>query len=72
MASQTAHHSAAAMDDDLRKNLSARLKAVEGQVRGLSRMVDDGRYCVEILTQYTATILRPASPMICNQIRQIG
>ncbi|MDP6125255.1 MAG: metal-sensing transcriptional repressor [Candidatus Latescibacteria bacterium] len=54
MASQTAHHSAAAMDDDLRKNLSARLKAVEGQVRGLSRMVDDGRYCVEILTQVSS------------------
>ena len=53
MATQTGEHHME-MDEGLRKDLSARLKAVEGQVRGLGRMVDDGRYCVEILTQVSS------------------
>ena len=32
-----------------------RLKRIEGQVRGLQRMVEDDRYCVDILTQIAAT-----------------
>jgi DNA-binding FrmR family transcriptional regulator len=32
----------------------ARLHKIEGQVRGLSRMVDDDRYCIDVLTQITA------------------
>ncbi len=32
----------------------ARLRRIEGQVRGLVRMVEDQRYCVEILTQLRA------------------
>ncbi len=31
-----------------------RLRRIEGQVRGLARMVEDERYCVEILTQLRA------------------
>ena len=31
-----------------------RLKRVEGQVRGLQRMVDEDRYCIDILTQLSA------------------
>jgi DNA-binding FrmR family transcriptional regulator len=31
-----------------------RLRRIEGQVRGLVRMVEDERYCVEILTQLRA------------------
>ena len=31
-----------------------RLKRVEGQVRGLSRMVEDDRYCIDIVTQIGA------------------
>jgi CsoR family transcriptional regulator, copper-sensing transcriptional repressor len=30
---------------------SQRLKRIEGQVRGLQRMVEEGRYCPDILTQ---------------------
>ena len=37
-----------------RKRLIDRLRRVEGQVRGLQRMVDDGRYCADILTQISA------------------
>ena len=31
-----------------------RLRRIEGQVRGIERMVDDDRYCIDILTQITA------------------
>lgn len=34
--------------------LRARLARVEGQVRGVSKMVDDDRYCVDVLTQINA------------------
>ncbi len=27
-----------------------RLKRIEGQVRGIQKMIEDGRYCIEILT----------------------
>jgi DNA-binding FrmR family transcriptional regulator len=32
----------------------ARLRRIEGQIRGLQRMVDDDEYCIDILTQITA------------------
>lgn len=32
-----------------------RLKRIEGQVRGLQKMVDEERYCIDILTQVSAT-----------------
>jgi DNA-binding FrmR family transcriptional regulator len=31
-----------------------RLNRIEGQVRGLTRMVEEGRYCIDILTQIQA------------------
>jgi CsoR family transcriptional regulator, copper-sensing transcriptional repressor len=34
--------------------LKSRLRRVEGQVRGVERMVDDDRYCIDILTQIGA------------------
>lgn len=34
--------------------LTKRLSRIEGQVRGVSRMVEDGRYCIDILTQVRA------------------
>jgi len=37
-----------------RDDLKARLKKIEGQVRGVERMIDDDRYCIEILTQIAA------------------
>ncbi len=35
-------------------NLMARLKRVEGQVKGIMRMIEDGRYCPDILQQISA------------------
>jgi len=32
----------------------ARLRRIEGQVRGLERMIDEDEYCIEVLTQITA------------------
>src|SRR6516164_5328015 len=34
--------------------LLARLRRVEGQVRGVRRMVEDDRYCIDVLTQIAA------------------
>ncbi len=34
--------------------ITARLKRIEGQVRGISRMVDEEQYCIDILTQISA------------------
>ncbi|MBB3052516.1 DNA-binding transcriptional regulator, FrmR family [Prauserella aidingensis] len=31
-----------------------RLRRIEGQIRGLQRMVDDDEYCIDILTQVSA------------------
>jgi DNA-binding FrmR family transcriptional regulator len=34
--------------------LLKRLARVEGQVRGIERMIDDDRYCIDVLTQISA------------------
>jgi CsoR family transcriptional regulator, copper-sensing transcriptional repressor len=34
-----------------KKQLSDRLARIEGQVRGVARMVDDDRYCIDVITQ---------------------
>jgi DNA-binding FrmR family transcriptional regulator len=34
--------------------LAKRVNRIEGQVRGIGRMIDDDRYCVDILTQVSA------------------
>ncbi len=37
-----------------KKTLTTRLRRIEGQVRGVEAMVEDNRYCVDILTQVSA------------------
>lgn len=34
--------------------LQTRLRRIEGQVRGVSKMVDEDRYCIDVLTQISA------------------
>jgi CsoR family transcriptional regulator, copper-sensing transcriptional repressor len=34
--------------------VAKRLRRIEGQVRGLGRMVEDDRYCIDIVTQISA------------------
>lgn len=38
-----------------KKALVSRIKRIEGQVRGVAKMIEDDRYCVDILTQIAAT-----------------
>jgi CsoR family transcriptional regulator, copper-sensing transcriptional repressor len=40
--------------EENKDDLLDRLRRVEGQVRGIQRMVDDDRYCIDILTQIAA------------------
>lgn len=35
-------------------NYLRRLKLIEGQTRGIARMVEEGKYCIDILTQISA------------------
>lgn len=42
------------MKRDSRPALLNRLNRIEGQVRGVSRMVEEDRYCIDILTQVQA------------------
>ncbi len=37
-----------------KEQLVKRLARIEGQVRGLARMVEDDRYCIDVLTQIAA------------------
>lgn len=42
------------MDAESTKKLDRRLARVEGQVRGLRRMIAEGDYCIDVLTQVAA------------------
>jgi DNA-binding FrmR family transcriptional regulator len=42
------------MRKDIKASSLKRLKRIEGQVRGLGRMIDDDRYCIDIVTQISA------------------
>lgn len=42
------------MTEDVRSKLRKRLSRIAGQVGGLQRMVDQDRYCVDVLTQLAA------------------
>jgi DNA-binding FrmR family transcriptional regulator len=42
------------MRDALKTSVRKRLNRIEGQVRGLSRMVEEDRYCIDIITQVGA------------------
>ena len=44
------------MDTTARKKADVRLARIEGQVRGIRTMVENGRYCVDILLQLSAVI----------------
>jgi len=42
------------MRNDIKTSALKRLRRIEGQVRGLSRMVEEDRYCIDIVTQIAA------------------
>jgi DNA-binding FrmR family transcriptional regulator len=42
------------MRNDIKASCKKRLNRIEGQVRGLAKMVDEDRYCIDIVTQISA------------------
>ena len=42
------------MRENTKEAVAKRLNRIEGQVRGLARMVEEDRYCIDIITQITA------------------
>lgn len=42
------------MQKEAKKSVSSRLGRIEGQVRGIARMVEEDRYCIDVLTQISA------------------
>jgi DNA-binding FrmR family transcriptional regulator len=42
------------MRDAVKQSTAARLSRIEGQVRGVARMVADDRYCIDVLNQIEA------------------
>jgi DNA-binding FrmR family transcriptional regulator len=53
-AEDTCEHTARPGYHDDKAKVLARLRRVEGQVRGLQRMVDEDTYCIDVLTQVSA------------------
>jgi len=45
------HAHATAVDPDIKTRNLKRLRRIEGQVRGLQKMVEEDRYCADILAQ---------------------
>lgn len=42
------------MQDDTRRKVELRLKRIAGQVAGVQRMIEEDRYCVDVLLQVAA------------------
>ncbi|HRD29807.1 MAG TPA: metal-sensitive transcriptional regulator [Caulobacter sp.] len=42
------------MHDQTKTSVLKRLNRIEGQVRGLSKMIADDRYCIDVITQIAA------------------
>ncbi|MCP3372319.1 metal-sensitive transcriptional regulator [Bradyrhizobium cajani] len=42
------------MRKDIKTSVGKRLGRIEGQVRGLAKMVEEDRYCIDIVTQISA------------------
>ncbi len=55
-----------------RDELLVRLRRIEGQVRGLQRMIEDDRYCIDVLTQVssvTRALQGVATEMLDDHVR---
>lgn len=55
-----------------KKELINRLKRIEGQIRGIQKMIEEDRYCIDVLYQVTATraaLKKLGMQMIRNHMR---
>lgn len=50
------------MNQEQKKKLAGRLARIEGQVRGIARMIDEDRYCIDVITQVQA---------VCSALRKV-
>ncbi|WP_448575932.1 metal-sensitive transcriptional regulator [Thermomicrobium sp.] len=60
--------SVAQLDDVTRRDLVERLRRIEGQARGIARMIEEGRECVDIVQQLAA--MRAATDSLCVELVQ--
>jgi DNA-binding FrmR family transcriptional regulator len=44
------------MDEAQKEKIAARLRRIEGQISGVRKMIEDDRYCIDILTQTSAVV----------------
>jgi CsoR family transcriptional regulator, copper-sensing transcriptional repressor len=51
---ETTYRKARGVDPDIKERNRKRLRRIEGQIRGLQKMVDEDRYCADILTQISS------------------
>lgn len=56
------------LDDDGKRDVVRRLRRIEGQIAGVVRMVEDDRYCVDVLLQLTS--VQSAVARAANRIFQ--
>ncbi|HEX3552840.1 MAG TPA: metal-sensitive transcriptional regulator [Thermoanaerobaculia bacterium] len=49
-----AERRAAGVDPEIKDRNLKRLRRIEGQVRGLQKMIEDDRYCADVLTQISS------------------
>ena len=42
------------INEEAKKNATTRLKKIEGQIRGIMKMVENEKYCIDIINQITA------------------
>ena len=50
----TGERHAIAVDPEIKRSVLNRLKRIEGQIRGLQRMVEEERYCADVITQVSS------------------
>jgi DNA-binding FrmR family transcriptional regulator len=57
------------MTDDRNQDILRRLKSVEGHVRGVGRMVEEGAYCVDVVNQIIAVqrALKKVSALVLDR-----
>ena len=54
MVDENADSSAAHGYSPHKENYAKRLRRIEGQVRGIAKMIDEDKYCIDVLTQISA------------------
>ncbi|MCX7623436.1 MAG: metal-sensitive transcriptional regulator [Thermomicrobium sp.] len=60
--------SVAQLDEVTRAEFLERLRRIEGQARGIARMIEEGRECVEVVQQLAA--MRAATDSLCVELVQ--